>query len=89
MKSLNQRGSTFVVLIFGLIVVVVVAVVGYRIVNTTDTGTISSSPVESSSVPKTVDSAADINQADEALDGTAIDSGINPDQLDSELNSLL
>ncbi|MEK7599894.1 MAG: hypothetical protein AAB462_02580 [Patescibacteria group bacterium] len=89
MKSLNQRGSTFVVLIFGLIVVVVVAVVGYRIVNTTDTGTISSSPIESSSVPKTVDSAADIKQADEALDGTAIDSGINPDQLDSELNSLL
>lgn len=85
----NQRGSTFVILLAGLVVVVVVAVAGYRIVNTTDTGTVSSGATQSSSTPKTVDSAADIKQADEALDGTAIDSGINPDQLDSELNSLL
>ncbi|MEK7594595.1 MAG: hypothetical protein AAB436_03095 [Patescibacteria group bacterium] len=89
MKSLNQHGSTFVVLLLGLVVVTVVGVAGYRIVQTTDTGTISSSPTKSGNVPNTVDSTADIKQADKALDGTAIDSGIDPAQLDSDINALL
>ncbi|MEK7059571.1 MAG: hypothetical protein AAB971_02335 [Patescibacteria group bacterium] len=88
--SLNQSGSTFVALLLGLVVIVVVGVVGYRVVNNTDTGTVSSGPVKSSSNKADgINSAADIKKADSSLDSTSIDSDVDPAQLDSDLNSLL
>ncbi len=88
--SLNQCGSTFVVLLLGLVVVTVVGVAGYRILNTTDTGSISSAPAKTSSgEPKTVKSTADIKQADKSLDSTSIDRSVDPSQLNSDLNALL
>ena len=87
MKTLNQRGSSHLVLILAVVVVVVAGVVGYRVMNTSETNTdvVSSKASE----PDSIKSTADVKRASAALDDTAIDGPVNPDQLDSDLNALL
>ncbi len=89
MKLNNQRGSSHIVLILGVVVVVAVAAVGYRVVSSTDTGTANTSISAKTSEPASIKSSADIKKASAALDDTAIDGSVNPAQLDRDLNSLL
>ncbi len=88
--SLNQRGSSQLVAILAVAVIAAVGVVGYRVVSQPSNEQ-SSTPVVSSSakVPTTIKSKSDVRKADAALNSTAIDSSVNPNQLDSDLNSLL
>lgn len=85
----NQRGSSHLAALLGVAVIVVIGVVGYRVMKTTDTGNIVSSATRSTSkAPDSIKSTADLKQAGSALDSTAIDGSVNPNQLDGELNSL-
>lgn len=90
MKDLNQRGSTHFVAILGVITIAIVGVVGYGVLSTRDQGAKSPASFKSSSsIPTTINSTADLRKADSSLDSTAIESSINPDQLDSDINAVL
>jgi hypothetical protein len=88
--SRHQAGSSHLVLLLALAVIVVVGVVGYRVANNTDTGsTTDLNPIQATAVPATIKSSADLQKASNALDSTTIDNSVNPNSLDSDINSLL
>lgn len=81
-------------LLTGLVLVVVLTVVGlagYAVVHnsTLENGTTGTTKTASTSVPATLKTQADVTTAGHALDNVNVDSSVNPDQLDSDLNSLL
>jgi hypothetical protein len=84
--SFNQRGSSHLILLVAVLVIAAVAFVGFRVRND-DSPLISSTSNGNTNLPKAINSPADLNKADKALDATNVDS-VNPNQLDSELNSL-
>lgn len=86
--STNQRGSSHLVLLLGLLVISVAGFVGYRVMQV-DSPIVSTAPaLLSSDGPKTIKSSADLKKAESALDNTAIDGGVNPGALDSDLNAV-
>lgn len=86
----NQRGSSHLVLFVALAVVVGVALVGYKVIKNTETNpAATASTTQAVTIPTTIKTKADLVQASQALDNTAIDSNVNPSQLDSDLNALL
>lgn len=88
MKTLNQRGSSHLVAVLAVIVLVGVGAAGYRVMqmgNTTSPDVVSSKAGE----PGSIKSTADVKKASAALDDTAIDGPVNPAQLDSDMQSLL
>lgn len=88
--SRNQSGSGHLVLLVALVVIVLVAIAGYRVANNTDTGTTTSlNPIQATAVPATIKSKADLQKASNALDSTTIDNSVNPDSFDNDINSLL
>lgn len=90
MKDLNQKGTSPFFVLFAVAVVVVVGVVCYRVLNNTQTETPQYPVAENQQdVPEQFKTKADVQQAHKALDNTAIDSNVNPNQLDSDLESLL
>lgn len=86
----NQSGFGLVAVVILLVVVAGVGLVGYRVLNNTyDTTPLSSPVAKSGKAPTAISSKADVTKAAAALDATPVDSGVNPNQLDSDLNSLL
>ena len=88
----HQKGSSHLVLILAVTVLAAVGVIGYRVTqNGTDTSVASTSvaPVKNSDAPDKIQSAADLKQAEASLDSDAIDSKVNPNQLDSNIDALL
>ena len=91
MKYLDQRGSSHIAAILAVVVVAAIGVVGYRVANkNSDTTTAStvSGYATTSEAPSTIKTRADVTKASAALDSTSIDT-VNPDQLDSDLSSIL
>lgn len=91
MKNLNQRGVSQLLILLAVVVVAAVGVVGYRVMNDKDTTTTVKSTttvIKQENVPSTIKSSADVNKATQALDQTNVDS-VNPDQLDTEITSVL
>lgn len=88
--SSNQRGSTHLVLLMAVLVFAVVGIVGYRVLGSnTPASDTSSAATSSKAVPAKINSPADVQKASNALDATPIDGSVNPDSLNSDLNSLL
>ena len=89
MKSLNQKGNTALVTM-AIIVVAAVGFAGYRVTRHTTTITPDSGLASTASQqpPTTITSTADLKKAGQALDNTTIDSSVDPNSLDSDLNSL-
>lgn len=89
MKKSSQRGFGFVVVLAVIVMVGLVAFAAVRVMgnNTSlaDSGTLTSK----AKVPSRIESSADLQKASQALDETPVDNGVNPDSLDSDLNSLL
>lgn len=84
--SLNQRGSSHLVMLLVLGVIVAVGAVGYRVMNSTETYV--PQPAVSTpetKVPKDIKSNVDLKKASAALDSTNIDGDVNPNQLGKEL----
>ena len=90
MTKFNQKGSTHIVAVVGVLVIAVAGFVGYRVLNANQTESAGSAkPVATqSTVPKKISTKADVIKASKALDETAIDGSVNPNQLDQDLNSL-
>lgn len=89
MKS-KPNGFAHLALLLLLVVAAVVGFVGYKVVknhqdksaaNQTSTAVIQSAGV--------IQSKADLDRAAASLNGQAVDSDLNPNQLDSDVNSLL
>jgi len=85
----NQQGFGHLVAFLIIATVLAVGVVGYRVSRNATATTTPSNPVVSNAVPKTLKTKADLTKADKSLDATPIDSSVNPNQLDNDLNSLL
>ncbi len=89
MKSLNQKGNTGLI-VMAIIVVAAVGFTGYRVTRhtttvTPDTGIASQA---SQQPPASIKTAADLKKAGQALDNTTIDSSVDPNSLDSDINAL-
>jgi hypothetical protein len=89
MKSFTQRGFSTIAVLVLVVIVVVVAVGGYRVVHNPSLDDSSPTTAATTSVPATIKNKADVAAAGKALDNLSIDNSVNPDQLDSDLNSLL
>jgi hypothetical protein len=90
MKKLNSQGVGHIVGIVLLLVVVGVAVIGYRVAQTSDANTVSSTTnVPAVVVPDKIQSTADVKKADRALDNSGIDGSVDPSTLDKDIDSLL
>lgn len=82
----NQTGSLHLVVLAAIVVLAVVGFAGYRVA--TQNKTIDTA-VTQTAAPATLNSSKDIDQASAELDSTPVDAGVDPDQLDQDLNELL
>ena len=93
MKRLNQSGSHVLVAMLFVLVVGVVGLVGYRVMHTNDQSTASSSgqPKTAATVPDTIKNNADLTNVSKVLDSSSskLDSGLNDNSLNNDLNDLL
>ena len=89
MKKTNQRGFGFVFLLLAIVVVGLVAFAAVRVVGSNQTSSETASTISKQAVPVKIKSTADLQKASKVLDETPVDSGVNADQLDSDLNALL
>ncbi|HSX36900.1 MAG TPA: hypothetical protein VLG13_02160 [Patescibacteria group bacterium] len=81
----NQKGIAHLGLLLLVVVVAAAGAVAYRVhQSSTSTSTASIT----AKVPAKISTTADLTKASAALDATNIDS-VNPNSLDSDLNSLL
>jgi hypothetical protein len=89
--SSDQKGIGHWLLLGALTLIVVVGVAGYRVAHNTNTGSTDNTSISHSTkaTPTAIKSKADVKAAAQTLDNTAIDSSVDPHQLDSDLNSLL
>lgn len=90
MKKLNQQGVGHIVGIVLLLVVVGVALIGYRVAQNSDANQVSNTTdAPAVVVPDKIQSTADVKKADRALDNSGIDGSVDPTTLDQDINSLL
>ena len=89
MKSLrsNQQGIGHVVALLVLVLVAAVAFAGWRVMNANKTS--DTTARAASQTPSVLKTKADVTKAANELDATSVDSTVNPDSLDSDINSLL
>ncbi|MEO8104729.1 MAG: hypothetical protein ABI602_00120 [Candidatus Saccharibacteria bacterium] len=86
----NQNGFGFVAIFAVVALLGVVAFAGLRVMNANNQVDSSvSSLTRVHSVPAKIQTSADLTKASAALDATPVDTGVNPDQLDKDLNALL
>jgi len=91
MKRLTtaQNGFGFVAVLAVIALLGIVAFAGVRVLNSSQVDTTTASLTRKANVPAKIQTSADLSKASAALDATPIDSGVNPNQLDKDLNSLL
>ena len=88
MKRLNQSGSHLLLISLGVVVVGIIGFTGYRIANRDDGN---NTQKESASAPSEIKNKEDLQKASDSLDSSNedIDSGLNTNSLDDDLNDLL
>lgn len=85
-KLLSKNDTPKTVLIGALVVIVIAAVIGtYTALIKTD----DSKNTEANSMPTTINSASDVDQAAKSIDNDQLSSDLDPSQLDEDLNDLL
>ena len=89
MKKSNQQGFGFAVVLIAIVVVGIIAFGAVRVMSKNSVVTDSSVATVKPVVPAKFTSTADLQKATKALDETTVDSGVNPDQLNDDLDSLL
>lgn len=86
----NQRGFALAELLILAVVVVVIAVIGFKVINKpSDLANGSSTSNSQTALPSKISSKADARKAAKALDSQPIDSQLNPNQFDANIKSLL
>lgn len=89
--QMSQQGIAHIILVLG-VVLVVVGFAGYEIVqksNKMNSPSAFSTTSTQATVPTKIQSKADVRQAAQALANEPIGRQLNPNQLNSDLNSLL
>lgn len=89
MKHLGQNGFSQVALLLVVVVVVAVGFVGYEVHNhNLKTTTKSTAVIKTNDVPASINSSEDLNQAASALDNTNVDTSVDPNSLDNDINGI-
>ena len=88
MKRFEQKGFAHLALLIVIVVVAAVAVVGMRVVDSHNNTSVTPAAA-TRNVPTKLSNKADLNNAAKTLNATSVDSSVDPDQLDQDLNSLL
>ncbi len=92
MKKTTQQGFGHLGLALFLVAAGIIAFVGYQVVKTNSAV---APPTTSSTIPATINSApaiknaADLNAAENTLNNTNIDQGLDPHSYSQDVNSLL
>ena len=86
---LNQKGSSHIVALMGVLVIALAGFAGYRVLQSSEPEAAHDTVVVTDNrVPAKIDNTSDVRKADKALDSTPIDEGVNPDTLNDDINSL-
>ena len=89
MKKTNQTGFAFIAILIAVVAVGLISFAAVRIKGS-DTSVSSSAVVTMpTKVPAKISNTADVKRAAKALDDTQIDKGVNPNQLNNDLDALL
>jgi hypothetical protein len=91
MKNIkSQTGFAHLALVLLLLVMVVMAFAGYRVVkNHQDTTAANLTSTSISSSPRVIETKADLDKATNELNSQSVDSDLNPDSLNSDISNLL
>ena len=84
----NQKGSTHMIAIFGVLVIALAGFAGYRVMQAAEPSGTSDTAVTTGE-PEKIKNKADLVKAEDSLDEAPIDSSVNPSDLDQDINSLL
>lgn len=85
----SQEGAGIIALVLVMAVIVAVAVVGYRVVKLHDNTVASDNiPAHSVAYPVKITSKANLTQAANALQSSAINSSLDTSQLDADIQAL-
>lgn len=89
-KRISQNGFGHTLVLLLLVVVAVVALVGYKVMKNQTSTRLSS---ETSSTPlstaSTIKTSADLQKAETTISNQNVDSDLNPDQMNDDIDSLL
>lgn len=85
----HQKGTGHIVALFGVLVIAVAGFAGYRVIQSNNPEAVSDAAIHATKTPTKLKTSADAKKAANSLDDTTIDSSINPNQLDDDLNSVL
>jgi Tfp pilus assembly protein PilV len=88
----NQSGIAHLGVLLLLLVVAVVAFAGYKVVQSRQNKTASnqtSTAVTTQNLNTPIKSTSDLNTAESTLNSQPVDNDLNPNQWDSDVNSLL
>lgn len=86
----TQKGFAHLALVLLLLVMVVVAFAGYRVVkNRQDKLAANKTSTAITNSAQTINSKADLDKAASTLNSQSVDSDLNPDSLDSDISNLL
>lgn len=89
MKKTNQAGFAFVAILLAVVAVGLISFAAVRIKGSGTNVSSSASLITRTKVPAKISNSADVKRAAKALDETPIDRGVNPDQLNNDLDSIL
>lgn len=88
----DQRGASHIVALIVVVLVAVVGFAGYRVMNAQKnvaSNSSTNSSQKSVATPTRIQSKEDVTQASKSLDSDQIDSTLDTTSLDADLNSLL
>ena len=92
MKKRLQNGFAHPGLILMLLVIVAIALIGYKVVQNHNNAALSSTSPSTSvatQTPQVIKSTADLNSAQNSLNSQNIDGDLNPGQYNQDVSSLL
>ena len=85
----TQNGFAHLALVLLLLVMVVIAFAGYKVVKDRQDKVVANTTSTAITNPSTINSTADLNKAASSLNSESVDSDLNPDSLNSDVTSLL
>jgi uncharacterized protein HemX len=92
MMKRNQSGIAHLSFLLLLLIVAVIGFAGYKVVQNRQDKTAAnqtSTAVTTQNIDKPFKSAADLKTAESTINSQSVDSDLNPDQWNSDVNSLL
>ena len=83
----NQKGFGHLLVLCAIVVIAAIAFVAYRVNNSENDNAIQKA--SQSAAPETIQSTEDLTATESAVDQAPVDSDLNPDDLNEDVDSLL